>query len=176
MSHPTPPLADCDAARRAWSEIVTQWSATVDRARALPVDALYRRVNDEWSFVETLRHLVFVIDVWACRQIRSDPHPYHPLGLPPDFVGDVRSWGIDVDAEPSFDAVYRARLDRIAIVQGIVDELTPERFERGCAPNPAPGFPIESVTVSYCLAVLVHEERAHHGFAVRDLGALEQGE
>src|SRR3954463_15619671 len=39
----------------AWAMIEEIWSATVARARALPEPMLNERVDDEWSFVETLR-------------------------------------------------------------------------------------------------------------------------
>src|SRR3954464_9602847 len=39
----------------AWSMIEERWEATVVRAAALPPeDLLHKRVDDEWSFVETL--------------------------------------------------------------------------------------------------------------------------
>ena len=31
----------------------------------LPPDLLHERVDDEWSFIETLRHLVFATDAWV---------------------------------------------------------------------------------------------------------------
>src|SRR3954463_6926364 len=40
----------------AWTMIEEKWTATLARARALPAAALLERVDDEWSFVETLRH------------------------------------------------------------------------------------------------------------------------
>jgi hypothetical protein len=150
------------------------WPDTIDRAKQLQDAALHRRVNDEWSLVETLRHLIFVTDAWVRRTILADAHAYHPLGLPPHFITDVRGWGIDVDANPSFDDVYAARLERMATVQQVVDDLTPDDLSRTCDPNPAPGFPPQTtVTVAQCLEVVMREERAHHTFAVRDLAVLE---
>jgi hypothetical protein len=163
-------LADADAARGAWSEIVVLWSDTIERARQLPAAALHQRVDNEWSLVETLRHLVFVADAWVRRPILGDEHAYHRLGLPPDFITDVSGWGIDIDAKPSFEDVYAARLDRMATVKQVVDDLTPNEFARTCDANPAPGFPPKTTfTVARCLGIVMREERAHHLFAVRDL-------
>jgi dihydrofolate reductase len=39
-------------------------SKTITRAQALPEGTLHESVNDEWSFVQTLRHLVFAMDKW----------------------------------------------------------------------------------------------------------------
>jgi hypothetical protein len=44
---------------------------------------VHRRADDEWSFVETLRHLAFAVDVWVSRIVLGEPMPYHRLGLPP---------------------------------------------------------------------------------------------
>lgn len=46
---------DC---RAMWDTIERLWSGTVARARRLAEPALHERVGGEWSFAETLRHLV----------------------------------------------------------------------------------------------------------------------
>ena len=54
---------DAPGLRRAWARLVSDWESELARARAEPgEDRLYERVNGEWSFIETLRHLVFVTD------------------------------------------------------------------------------------------------------------------
>ena len=98
-------VTDPDAVRETSSRIEEVWSATIERARSLPEAVVQGRVNDEWSLVETLRHLIFVTDAWVGRTILSDANPYHRLGLPPDGDVDVRPWGIDVTAKPSFGDV-----------------------------------------------------------------------
>ena len=47
----------------AWTLIEDVWRATVARARMLPEALLFERVDDDWSFVETLRHLVMATDI-----------------------------------------------------------------------------------------------------------------
>src|SRR5438067_10491716 len=54
--------ADADGFREAWDILERLWEATVDRARRMPSDRLHQRVDGEWSFIETLRHLVFATD------------------------------------------------------------------------------------------------------------------
>ena len=82
-----------------------RWSAcgrrTVARARRLPEPVLHERVDEEWSFVETLQHLVFAIDAWASRTVLDEPMPYHPLGRPDSLYdpADAASIGIDLDAD-----------------------------------------------------------------------------
>jgi len=84
-----------DDYRAMWDTIERLWSDTVGRAERLPERALHERVDDEWSFVQTLRHLVFAVDVWVGRMILGEPMPYHRLGLPPtDYPARARlKWG-----------------------------------------------------------------------------------
>src|SRR5215472_7704002 len=62
--------ADADGFRQAWDILERLWQQTVARARGMPPDLLHERVDDEWSFIETLRHLVFATDAWVRRGIR----------------------------------------------------------------------------------------------------------
>jgi hypothetical protein len=166
----------------AWSTVETTWASTIDRARQLPEPALHERVNGEWSFVETLRHLSFVTDAWVGRTILGSAAPYHRLDLPPDHrIGqpdaavDVSDWGIDVFAEASVDEVLDVRDERMLVVRRVLEGLEPATLQRPCAMNPAPGFPpTTTVPVTFCLDLVVTEEWAHHGYATRDLALLEQ--
>jgi hypothetical protein len=45
---------DADGFREAWAVIESAWPSTIERARQLPPEFLHERVNDEWSFIETL--------------------------------------------------------------------------------------------------------------------------
>ena len=75
-------MRTADDYRAMWDTIERLWAETVARAGRLPEPALHQRVDDEWSFVETLRHLVLATDKWAGYMILDKPVPYHPLGLP----------------------------------------------------------------------------------------------
>jgi hypothetical protein len=161
--------------RAMWDTIERLWSHTVARARRLPEPTRHEQVDDEWSFVETLRHLVFATDAWAARTVLDDPMPYHRLGYtqtgyPPE---DAAAIGIDLDARPTFDEVMEARADRMAVVRRIVDALTDDELDRVCGRSPAPGYPDEPRTVRQCLRVVMNEECEHHRYAVRDLAVLE---
>ena len=61
----------------------------VARAGRLPEPALHLRVDDEWSFVETLRHLVFATDAWAGRTILDEPKAFLTWGSYPDAGADA---------------------------------------------------------------------------------------
>jgi hypothetical protein len=161
--------------RAMWDTVERLWSATVERARRLPEAALHERVDEEYSFVETLRHLVFATDAWATRTILDEPMPYHRLGITHTGypTADAAALGVDLAAQPSFEEVLETRAGRMAVVRGIVDGLTAEEMERVCTRTPAPGYPDEPRTVGTCLRVVMTEEVAHHGYAVRDLAVLE---
>ncbi|MBO0806766.1 MAG: DinB family protein [Actinobacteria bacterium] len=160
--------------RAMWDRLERLWAETLARAGRLPGSALHERVDDEWSFVETLRHLVFATDRWGSYMILDKPVPYHPLGLPqPGFTSaDAAALGIDLDARPSLAEVLEARGTRTTLVRGILDGLTDDDLERECPRLPAPGYPEETYTLGRCLRVIMREECEHRRYAVRDLTAL----
>jgi hypothetical protein len=65
------------------------WEATVAGARQRPPWQLEERVDGEWSFVETLRHLVHVTGVWVRDVIEEAESPYHPCGTATSTAGLV---------------------------------------------------------------------------------------
>jgi DinB superfamily len=167
--------ATADEFREAWGILERRWAETVGRARALDQRLLHESVDGEWSFVETLRHLVFATDAWAARTILDEPLPYHPLGLPHTGYppADAVVLGIDIDARPSLAEVMEVRDTRMAQVRGIVEALTDASLERVCHRLPAPGYPEETRSVGRCLLVVMTEECEHRRYAVRDLATLE---
>jgi len=168
-------LRTADDHRAMWATIERLWSDTVARAGQLPEPALGLRVDDEWSFIETLRHLVFATDTWAGRVILEQPMPYHRLGLPQpgEATADAAELGIDLDARPSLAEVNEARGSRMVLVRGIIGGLTDADLERVCPQPPSPRHPEETRTVGSCLRVIMQEECEHRRYAVRDLAALE---
>jgi hypothetical protein len=164
---------DPQGLREAWRLIEGVWDRTVARARQLPDELLHERVDDEWSFVETLRHLVFATDGWLFRMIQGDPRPYHPWGLAGPFLTDPASIGIDADANPSLDEVLAVRRERMDAVKETIDRVTPEELERICQPPDLTGHPQEATSVLHCLHVILDEEWEHSRYANRDLAILE---
>lgn len=168
-------MKTADEHRAMWDTAERLWSQTVARAERLPEPVRHERVDDEWSFAETLRHLVFATDAWASRTILDQPMPYHRLGLThsPYPAADAAALGIDLGAEPSYAEVMEARADRLAVVRGIVDGLTDAELDRMCSRSPAPGYPEEPHSVRTCLRVVMYEECEHRRYATRDLTVLE---
>lgn len=164
-----------DDVRAMWDTIERLWTRAVERAGRLPAAALTQQVNEEWSFAQTLRHLVFITDAWASRTVLDKERPYHRLGLPQSWYpeADAAALGIDLTAQPAYTEILAARADRMAVVRRIADELTEADLGRICPRSPAPGYPDEERTVIDCLSVVMDEEIEHYRFATRDLAVLE---
>ena len=164
-----------DDVRAIWHTIERLWGEATERAGRLPAAALAEQVNEEWSFGQTLRHLVFITDAWASRTVLDEPMPYHRIGLPQSWypAADAAALGIDLTAQPSYAEILAARADRMAVMRRIVTGLTCENLGRPCQRSPAPGYPEEERTVIDCVGVVLDEEIEHYRFAVRDLAVLE---
>jgi DinB superfamily/Pentapeptide repeats (8 copies) len=166
--------ADADGFREAWDILGPLWQQTVTRARGMPPDLLHERVGDEWSFIETLRHLVFATDAWVRRAILGDPSPWDPLDLPHDEMPDQPGVPRDRDARPSLDEVLALRADRMATVREVLAGLTDQRLAGTTEPVTGPGYPEpESFAVRRCLQAILSEEWQHRLYAERDLDALD---
>src|SRR5215471_9196873 len=121
--------ADPPGFREAWDILERLWGQTVERARGLPPGLLHESVDGEWSFIETLRHLVFATDAWIRRAVLGDPSPWDPLGLPWDGMPDTPGVPRDRDVRPSLDTVLALRRDRMASVRDVIDGSTDESLD-----------------------------------------------
>ena len=164
-----------DGFRHAWDLNERLWATTVERARRLPPERLHESVAEEWSFIETLRHLAFASQSWVGRAVLGDPTPWHPLSLPWDEMRPRPGVPRDRDARPSLDEALALRLAAMALVRTVVDGLTDEQLDVEGAPLVGPGWPDEgdSFTVRRCLRVVLNEEWEHRRYAERDLAVLE---
>jgi uncharacterized damage-inducible protein DinB len=160
--------------REAWDIVERLWDSTAERARRLDPELLHQSVDGEWSFIETLRHLVFATDAWVRRAILGDPSPWDPLDLPWDEMPDTPGTPRDREVRPSLDEVLPLRSDRMATVRRLIDDLTDESLAAHTKPVEAPGWPPpQSFPVRECLLIVLNEEWHHRQFAERDLDALE---
>jgi hypothetical protein len=166
--------ADADGFREAWDILERLWPQTVARARRLAPELLNERVEGEWSFIETLRHLVFATDAWVKRAFLGEPAPWHRLGLPHDEMPDLPGVPRDRSARPSLDEVLALRADRMATVRQVLTDLTDEKLAGMTEPVLEPGYPEpESFAVRRCLQAILNEEWQHRLYAERDFDVLE---
>jgi hypothetical protein len=156
-----------DGLRDAWRMIEERADATLARARKLPEEKLHESVDGEWSYVETLRHLVFATDRWITGPVLDEPEPFHRLGMPNDNPALWRVSTIDVDAQPTLDEVLAVRRRRMASVAELLAASSDHDLARTVA-NPNGG----TAEVRGCVGVVLGEEWAHDRYANRDLDAL----
>jgi hypothetical protein len=148
--------------REAWTAVDLAWHDAINRAAALPAGSIDARIDDEWSFAETLRHLVHAIDVWLGKGVLGlDEDDFHPLGLRHGGrVSEARAYG----------DVLAARADRVAMVRDFLATVTDEMLDEE---RRNPHDPAGAETVRSCLHVILEESWEHLRFALRDLDAIE---
>jgi hypothetical protein len=157
----------------AWDILERLWAGTVERARGLDPALLHSSVDEEWSFIQTLRHLVFATDSWVRRAILGDPAPWHPWGLPFDEMPDTPGVPHDRSLRPSLDEVLVVRRERMATVREVIEGLTEESLAAETTPVQAPGWPPpRAFQVRTCLSTILNEEWEHRLYAERDLAIL----
>lgn len=160
--------------RAAWVALEQSWASSYDRVAALPAETVDISVEDEWSFAQTLRHLVFVTDAWL-GAIQDVEKPFHPWGLPfsdiNEFIDDPADLGVDTDATPSYAEILDLRTDRVGKVRDFLADVTPARLaDESAGPIWEAGEQLSALT---CLWVILTEECEHHRFAERDLDLIE---
>jgi len=157
---------DPDGMRAAWRALEQTWAATIERAQRLRDAQLHESVGGEWSFVETLRHLVFAMDKWFTAPILGEG--FHPIGMPNSGSVDFGFPGLDFDAEPTFVEVLDVRAARATRFRDYLDGLTAEDLTREVDVLENGTNPVKE-----CLYTVFEEEFEHNRYARRDLALLE---
>lgn len=157
---------DVAGVRRAWDEVERAWAATIADARRRPEEHLHRSVDGEWSFVQTLRHLVFAIDKWFSVPVAATG--YSPVGLPNRGSADLPWPGLDPAADPSLDEVLAVRADRSARLRGFLQTLADADLDR-----PVDIAENGVVQLLDCFHTVFEEEFEHRRYALRDLALLD---
>ena len=152
--------------RSAWSLIAAEWAALADRAARLDPTLLLESVNGEWSYRDTLRHLVFAIDKWFCWPILGE-RTFSPLGVSNTGSRDLDWPGVDRDADPDLAeaqaewARYAARFTEYLAGLDLAALATEsEVLENGTEPT------------LMCFHVVLEETFEHLRYAMRDLEVL----
>jgi hypothetical protein len=163
---------DPDGLRAAWAALERIWATTLERVETMPAGTVDISVASEWSFAQTLRHLILATDAWLRRAILEIEQPFHPIGL----GGSDEDDGLDLSTfttdTPSYAEVLEVRAGRVAMVGEFLATVTPDELAV-TRKNPwAPQYPESTRS---CLHVILEEEWEHHRFAVRDLDAIEAG-
>ena len=159
--------SDPDGLRAAWAALEEVWAPTIARAQALGEEKAQESVKEEFSFVQTVRHLVFAMEKWFNVPILGES--FHAMGLPNTGSLDFPWPGLDYSIKPTLAEALAVRADRDA------------KFRAYLANVEAADFPREvevlengKATVLDCLQTVMEEEFWHNRYALRDLSVLEQ--
>jgi hypothetical protein len=162
MLRPTDP----EGMRAAWEALEVEWATTINRARALPDGLLHESVEGEWSFVETLRHLVFAMDKWFTVPILAEP--FHPIGMPNSGSVDFPWPGLEYDLAPSVSDALGVRADRATRFREYLATVTTADFARSIDVLENGPHPLQE-----CIYTVFEEEFWHNRYARRDIEQLE---
>jgi DinB superfamily/Pentapeptide repeats (8 copies) len=162
---------DPDGLRAAWAALERTWAAALERVAAMPAGTVDVSVGGEWSFAQTLRHLVMATDTWLGGSILGIEQPYHPIGQPhAGAENDGLDMSIFTTDKPSYAEVLEVRAGRVAMVREFLATVTSDELT---ATRNNPWDPEYQDTTLSCLHVILEEEWEHHRYAVRDLDAIE---
>jgi hypothetical protein len=159
----------------AWRQLRAEWATTIARMRQTPgVEHDY--VNEEWSALQTLRHLVFVHDSWFRRCCLGSTDLFTPIGIGPSVEPYREAHGLDLSLEPSLDEVAMVRHAQAAELEAWVESVTPEEL---AAVAPVPDDDVwppyaRGRTIRQCLGTVLNEEWEHHRFTIRDLDLISR--
>lgn len=159
--HPT----EAGPMRDGWNDFRVAWERAIERAAGLSPTQQQASVDGEWSFVQTLRHLVFATDKWFTVPVLGGT--FHPIGLPNSGSANFGFPGLDAAADPTFDEAAEAWRDRS-------DKLREHLAAIGPAPLAAEVEILENGTteVHDCIGVVFEEHFEHLRYATRDLDRL----
>ena len=154
---------DEDGLRHTWSQLVAEWNTLYEFVEALPAGATEVSVDGEWSFRDTLRHMVFVHDKWFNWPFLGE-RSFDAIGLPNTGSQGFAWPGLDLAAEPSFDEVIAQRRLHVESFGRYLDGLELARLpkeveilENGVVPS------------VMCFHAVLEEEFEHLRYAWRDI-------
>ena len=95
----------------------------------MPAGTVDVSVDGEWSFAQTLRHLVMATDTWLGRAILEIEQPYHPIGQPnAEYETDGHDMSVFTTVTPSYADVLEVRAGRVAMVRDFLATVTPDEL------------------------------------------------
>ena len=119
---------DPEGMRVTWAALEDEWAKTIALASTLPESARHESVAGEWSFVQTLRHLVFAIDKWFTAPILGEA--FDPMGLPNSGSVDFPWPGLDDDLSPTYSEALAGYEDRVRRFRDHLASVAPTDLTR----------------------------------------------
>ena len=122
--------ADPAGLRDAWDRLQEAWAATMQRVARMPPGTEDISVDGEWTFAQTLRHLVMATDKWLRGAVLGIDKPYHPAGEPNvEYGTDGLDMSVFQKTKPSYDEVLEVRAGRVAMVRDFIAGTTAEQLQ-----------------------------------------------
>jgi uncharacterized protein YjbI with pentapeptide repeats len=150
------------------------WDALIERASAVDESLLHERVDLEWSFAETLRHLIYATDAWFRHAVLDLPEPYHALAMS-HSEAHGHDPGIDLGAAPTFDEILAVWRANQAELREFAANLSDGDLDRKYEAKASAGHPYGAHSVRTVFWVIGNELYWHSTYAERDLNALAAG-
>ncbi len=114
---------------RGLGRLERTWAATLERVAAMPAGTVDVSVDGEWSFAQTLRHLVMATDTWLGRAILEIERPFHPYGQPnAEYETDGNDMSVFTTLTPPYAHVLEVRAGRVAMVRDFLATVTPDEL------------------------------------------------
>lgn len=148
-----------------WTALQAEWSRTTALAESLPDAKAHESVDGEWSFVQTVRHLVMAMDKWFTAPILGED--FHPIGLPNTGSVDFPWPGIDPESAPTLAEALAVRSQRSAQLGEYLASLDPLELDRSVEVLENGPHAIRD-----CILTVFEEEFWHNRYARRDLERL----
>lgn len=102
----------------------------------MPSGSMDEQVGEEWSFSQTVRHLVMATDTWLRKAVLDVERPYRPAGLPDaSFIEDGADASAFSATRPDWAEVPHAREDRMRMVREFLGAVTDDDLS-ATRPNP----------------------------------------
>jgi hypothetical protein len=148
-----------------WDALEAEWSATITDARSRPDEHVHESVGGEWSFVDTIRHLVFAMDKWFTAPVLGAG--FDPIGWPNTGSRDYPFPGLDLHSTPSLEDAIAVRADRAGRFRDFLGSVSADELDRSVAVLENGDNPLRE-----CIFTVFEEEFWHLRYARRDLAAI----
>lgn len=156
--------------RSAWAALEAAWASATERVSGMPAGTQDISVDAEWSFAQTLRHVIMAIDTWLRAAIQGDAEPYHPIGQPNvEYYTDGHDPSVFDPGPQPYEDVLAVFGDRMRMMREFLSSVTePLLLE----PRKHPWAPQYTETVLACVGTVLEEGWEHLRYATRDLDVL----
>lgn len=160
--------------RKGWGVIEHRWTELIDRVRELPEGSEHRSVDGEWSLVQSLRHISYVVAAWIEHVALGVEDPFVDTDLPWDEAPADIPRPVDRDARIALDDAVSQWRRRQQTVREFLHSLSDEDLERTVTTTGEAWPRVEDFPLAEAVHIAVTEVWEHHQFAQRDLYAIEQ--